>query len=325
MVERNRPDDTFGFGVVFSDATLDNFAGAPTPRPTPRSRGAFAHWDDIDVHYRGQVVTSTGHGFSGLSRQRAARHPASGARPQLGVQSRSSRPRSTDVAAWADADLVLGRRRREQHGAPALRRRVPPAIDWRREPLRLARHDVPVPGVHLLLQGGRARPVARPRLPLRRPPLDLHRRDHRGHVAPRRAGRGRARTTPCAFCEALFARRARRPPAAEEPLALAQLPHRDATSAGTTTTWCCVGDAAHTAHFSIGSGTKLAMEDAIALSRGARGAAPTSAAALAAYEAERRPEVEALAAGRADEPGVVRADASATTAGSSRCSSRSAC
>src|SRR3990172_5142095 len=69
VVERNRADDTFGFGVVFSDATLEHFAEADGETYDAISR-AFAHWDDIDIHYRGEVLTSTGHGFSGLSRQR---------------------------------------------------------------------------------------------------------------------------------------------------------------------------------------------------------------------------------------------------------------
>ena len=68
VVERNRPDDTFGFGVVFSDATLENFQEAD-PESHEAITGAFAHWYDIDVHYQGQVITSTGHGFSGLARQ----------------------------------------------------------------------------------------------------------------------------------------------------------------------------------------------------------------------------------------------------------------
>src|SRR3982750_1513754 len=68
VYERNRPDDTFGFGVVFSDATLDNFRDAD-PETHAAIIRAFAHWDDIDIHYGGQVLTSTGHGFSGMSRQ----------------------------------------------------------------------------------------------------------------------------------------------------------------------------------------------------------------------------------------------------------------
>src|SRR2546422_7861967 len=65
VVERNRRDDTFGFGVVFSDATLETFADADPETYAEITRN-FAHWDDIDIHYRGEVLTSTGHGFSGL-------------------------------------------------------------------------------------------------------------------------------------------------------------------------------------------------------------------------------------------------------------------
>src|SRR5436309_15105132 len=69
VVERNRPHDTFGFGVVFSDATLETFAEAD-PETYGEITRNFAHWDDIDIHYRGEVLPSTGHGSSGLSRQR---------------------------------------------------------------------------------------------------------------------------------------------------------------------------------------------------------------------------------------------------------------
>ena len=69
VLERNRSDDTFGFGVVFSDATLERFADAD-PETHDAIVASFAHWDDVDVHYQGQVLTSTGHGFAGLARQR---------------------------------------------------------------------------------------------------------------------------------------------------------------------------------------------------------------------------------------------------------------
>src|SRR6476659_4429997 len=68
VIERNKPDDTFGFGVVFSDATEEALAHAD-PAVT-ESMAAHAHrWDDIEIHYRGHVLSSTGHGFSGLSRR----------------------------------------------------------------------------------------------------------------------------------------------------------------------------------------------------------------------------------------------------------------
>ena len=60
VVERNGADDTFGFGVVFSDATLENFQAADRESHAAITR-AFAHWDDIDTHYAGQALRSTGH------------------------------------------------------------------------------------------------------------------------------------------------------------------------------------------------------------------------------------------------------------------------
>src|SRR2546426_2202687 len=68
VIERNSLDATFGFGVVFSDATQDNLAEAD-PETHKEMARRFHHWDDIDVHFNGTVITSTGHGFSGLSRR----------------------------------------------------------------------------------------------------------------------------------------------------------------------------------------------------------------------------------------------------------------
>ena len=69
VVERNRPYDTFGWGVVFSDQTLGNLVKAD--EETARSiLQAFNHWDDIDTHFKGQVITSGGHGFCGIGRKR---------------------------------------------------------------------------------------------------------------------------------------------------------------------------------------------------------------------------------------------------------------
>ncbi len=67
--ERNAPDDTFGFGVVFSDETLGGIENAD-PGIYRQMEREFARWDDIDVHYRGQVITSGGHGFAAMSRRR---------------------------------------------------------------------------------------------------------------------------------------------------------------------------------------------------------------------------------------------------------------
>src|SRR3954452_11648064 len=67
--ERNAPDDTFGFGVVFSDETLGGIEHAD-PVVFDQMQREFAIWDDIDVHFRGEVVTSGGHAFAAMSRRR---------------------------------------------------------------------------------------------------------------------------------------------------------------------------------------------------------------------------------------------------------------
>src|ERR1700726_2284371 len=68
VIERNRPDDTFGWGVVFSDQTLSNLAQADLPTYQAILTG-FNHWDNIDVHFKGHTITSAGHGFCGISRK----------------------------------------------------------------------------------------------------------------------------------------------------------------------------------------------------------------------------------------------------------------
>src|SRR5918995_7036650 len=66
--ERNAPDDTFGFGVVFSDETLGGIEHAD-PVVFAQMQRHFARWDDIDVHHRGTATTSGGHGFAAMSRK----------------------------------------------------------------------------------------------------------------------------------------------------------------------------------------------------------------------------------------------------------------
>ena len=68
VVERNRPYDTFGWGVVFSDQTLGNLVQADAISANQILQ-AFNHWDDIDVHFKGQTITSGGHGFCGIGRR----------------------------------------------------------------------------------------------------------------------------------------------------------------------------------------------------------------------------------------------------------------
>ncbi len=105
VLERNTPRDTFGFGVVFSDATLENLAAAD-PESYDRITRSFAHWDDIDIHYQGQILTSTGHGFSGLSRTTLL-EILSCRCEELGVDFELE-TEVEDLSAFSDADLILG-------------------------------------------------------------------------------------------------------------------------------------------------------------------------------------------------------------------------
>ena len=68
VFERNQADDTFGFGVVFSDETLDEFLSRDQP-VFERMREEFAYWDDVAIHFKGEEMRCAGNGFCGTSRQ----------------------------------------------------------------------------------------------------------------------------------------------------------------------------------------------------------------------------------------------------------------
>ena len=105
VFERNRADDTFGWGVVFSDQTVDNLM-----RNDPVSgaviRDDFTHWDDIEVHIRGECIRSSGHGFIGIGRKRLLHILQERARV-LGVELHFEHEASADLADWSEFDLVI--------------------------------------------------------------------------------------------------------------------------------------------------------------------------------------------------------------------------
>lgn len=103
VYERNRPDDTFGWGVVFSDQTLANLK-ANDPETAAIIEAAFVHWDDIDVHIHGRRIRSGGHGFAGVGRKRLLNILQDRAR-SLGVDLRFEHEVG-DVHAL-DADVVV--------------------------------------------------------------------------------------------------------------------------------------------------------------------------------------------------------------------------
>jgi anthraniloyl-CoA monooxygenase len=286
VLERNRPHDTFGWGVVFSDETMGNIAAADPPT-YEKITAAFAHWDDIDIHYRGEVLRSTGHGFSGLSRMKLLEILQDRAR-ELGVELRFE----TEVASlepYRSANLVLGAdgvnsRVREVHA-----HEFRPELDFR--PNRFiwlgTTHRF---GAFTFLFNENEHGLWRAHA------YDFD-QTHSTFIVEttdatwRKAGLDKAdEDASLAYCARLFA----------EDLQAAPLLKNKAVWRNFPIVRCgkwwhenlvLLGDACHTAHFSIGSGTKLAMEDAIALAD-ALGKYRRVPDALEAYEAERRPLVE---------------------------------
>ena len=104
VVERNRPYDTFGWGVVFSDATLDNMTQWD-PETAAEVRQAFNHWDDIELHVKDEVIRSGGHGFVGIGRKKLL-NILQARCEQLGVQLVFEADVVSDEE-FPDADLII--------------------------------------------------------------------------------------------------------------------------------------------------------------------------------------------------------------------------
>jgi hypothetical protein len=146
VYERNRPDDTFGWGVVFSDQTMENFHAAD-----PASHAAilanFHHWDDIAIHFRGRRLVSSGHGFCGIGRKRLLALLQERAR-ELGVHQQFQHEVEGD-AAFADADPHHRRRQGQQPCARALCGGLRARRRRAQVPLHLAGDDPPPCRVHV--------------------------------------------------------------------------------------------------------------------------------------------------------------------------------
>src|SRR5687767_12239986 len=105
VFERNRPDDTFGWGVVFSDQTVENLL-ANDPVSGAAIQSEFAHWDDIDVHIHDETIRSSGHGFIGIGRKRLLNILQERAR-ELGVRLHFEHEASPELDSYAGYDLVI--------------------------------------------------------------------------------------------------------------------------------------------------------------------------------------------------------------------------
>jgi anthraniloyl-CoA monooxygenase len=286
VYERNQADDTFGFGVVFSDATLGNFieADAETHRQIVAQ---FAHWDDIDIHFKGQVLTSTGHGFSGFDRKtllNILQHRAA----DLGVDLRFETD-IDDVEAVSDCDLVLAADGVNSFIRDRYADHFQPDIDWRSNRFVWLGTTMEFPAFTFLFKENE-HGLWRVHAYRYKPGYSTFILECTGDTF-KRSGLGvEDEDATVAYAEALFAEELDGHRLINNRSHWRQFPtirnrhwhHRNIV---------LMGDAVHTAHFSIGSGTKLAMEDAIALSDAIQ-RHDDIATALDAYEADRREDVE---------------------------------
>src|SRR5271157_717355 len=104
VIERNQPYDTFGWGVVFSDATMENMR-AWDPVTAQEIESAFNHWDDIEVLFKGRRMRTTGHGFVGIGRKRLLNIMQKRCEA-LGVELQVEREVESD-REFSDADLII--------------------------------------------------------------------------------------------------------------------------------------------------------------------------------------------------------------------------
>ncbi len=287
LVERNRADDTFGFGVVFSDQTLDIFR-----RYDPVSHAAilenFAYWDDIAIHFKNETIRVGGNGFCGCSRQtllRLLQERAAG----LGVALHFEREiANLDVFAGSDlivaADGINSRVRSlyEDHFQPAVDLR-PNKFVWLGSTrpfdaftffFRETDHGVFIAHCYQYEQGHSTWVIE----------TDPATWERAGLAAMSEAESAR-------FLETVFA---------EELMGHKLITNRSLwrnfpmirNARWVKDNIVLLGDAKATAHFSIGAGTKLAMEDAIALFEALQAHGSDVKTALAGFERDRREDVE---------------------------------
>ena len=188
VVERNKPYDTFGWGVVFSDATMDNMREWD-PVTAAEIQQAFNHWDDIELQFKGRTIRSGGHGFVGIGRKKLL-NILQARCEQLGVKLVFETEADSD-ADYPDADLVIASDGINSRIRTQVRRRLPARHRHPAQPLHLAGHAQAVRRLHLPVREDRTRLVPGPCLQVRRPDHHLHRRMPGACLAGARPGPGR--------------------------------------------------------------------------------------------------------------------------------------
>ncbi|HEX2136332.1 MAG TPA: bifunctional salicylyl-CoA 5-hydroxylase/oxidoreductase [Microvirga sp.] len=285
VYERNRPDDTFGFGVVFSDATLDNFERHDLPSYR-RITEEFAYWDDIAIHFKGRVHRIGGNGFCGCSRrtlllilrERAA---------ELGVRL-VYETEVDDERLFADADLVvvadgINSRFRERYAD-----HFQPEVDVRPNKFSWMGSTRPLDAFTFIFQETEWGPFIAHAYQ-----YEAGRSTWVFETDPetfRRAGLGEmTEAESAALMERIFGWFLSGHPVLTNRSIWRNFP-MIRNKRWVMGNRVLIGDAKATAHFSIGSGTKLAMEDAIALAEAFQRRSVEEALDL--YESARREEVE---------------------------------
>ena len=304
VVDRNRPDDTFGWGIVLSDLTVANLHAADPSSAVDISK-ALHHWDDIEVHFAGESIRSGGHGFSGIGRHRMLAILQERSR-ELGVQLTHERELNATTLASTVGDgafdMVIAADGINSSIRNQFATTYKPDVD-----MRLCRY------VWL----GTPRSFDAFTFAFRETPsgwFQAHAYQFASDTSTfivetptdvwEREGLDRMSTEESiAFCERLFDFVLDGAPLMSNASHLrgaAQWMRFPRVTCAEWVHWMdggnrrvpviLLGDAAHTAHFSIGSGTKLAMEDAIALDAHLANREDL-AASLARYQAERSIEV----------------------------------
>ncbi|PKV88495.1 bifunctional salicylyl-CoA 5-hydroxylase/oxidoreductase [Streptomyces sp. TLI_146] len=285
--ERNAPDTTFGFGVVLSDETLGGIEHAD-PVVYEALKAEFVRWDDIDIVHRGRTLTSGGHGFAALGRRRLLEILHQRCRA-LGVRLRFSTEAPPAAELATDYDLVIAadgvhsatREAHAQHFAPRITghrcRYIWLAADFAFDSFRfeIAETEHGVMQLHGYPFSADSSTVI----------VEMREEVWRAAGFDELDEQGSVDRCAKIFADALGNRPLRSNNSSWTVFRTVVNAH---WSYGNTV---LLGDAAHTAHFSIGSGTKLAVEDALALAACVE-EQPTLPEALAAYEQERRPVVE---------------------------------
>ncbi|HKU82011.1 MAG TPA: bifunctional salicylyl-CoA 5-hydroxylase/oxidoreductase [Candidatus Tumulicola sp.] len=291
VLERNRPLDTFGWGVVFSDATLENLRAADEPTHRAITQ-AFAHWDDIDIYFNGTTIVSGGHGFSGIARKELLsilQHRAG----EVGVDLRFETD-VTDVAALRDCDLLVGSDGVNSRVRAAYAGAFQPNIDRRLCRFVWLGTTLPLDAFTFIFERTEHGwfTVHAYRFDRECSTFIVECREETW-LAHGLDSADTQRTID--FCEDLFAKylHGHRLMANS-----AHLRGRDWLNFARVSNerWVyenvvLMGDAAHTAHFSVGSGTKLALEDAIGLADALARSDGKLEQALPEYEAARWVEV----------------------------------